>query len=388
MNIYAIILLAGILGGYASDLNAVASKPVVDGSVGESAAPPEEEYLGMENFVKVVNKLNKEENGAYLVLGDKGWPLFGSAGRVSGPNYQQQFKLRYLGITRGMHRFQDKRWAFLDMDANEDELSNGLFYTSMMKGRAVLRANVDDKAMWNKLEKCVRNTFLYIVDDFDLLATRYSTRSSLKERLDGIWHVLKSGGVLVTQLRRGKLTINEARNICEKFDVYITDDVFLSVCNGYMAQPYVYEMGVDPYYWCVRYWINHVKDDVKLNVLSAKDKGFLENLKKRSVSGKRLDGTFYKSTKSLVDEVDGKTVYEDNGSYKVELVRKMASTWKVDTLLENVERLEKVGAEFLSSYPENVAEAREKQDVCLSGNEYLGGTYLIFRKKIATVEGE
>ncbi|MDR1334235.1 MAG: hypothetical protein LBJ71_03390 [Holosporaceae bacterium] len=371
MNTYAIaiILLVGIFGGYVSDLNAVGSKPVVD----ESAAPSGEEYPGMENFVKIVRELNKEGNGAYLVLGDEGWPIldFVTASKVKYTRYMG-FMLSKTGLM-GVPRFPDKRWAFLDMSA---DVSNEL-----LEGRAVLRGNVCDKAMWAQLENSLSDTFLYIADDFNVVvggwgnsALEKNFPASVKERLDGIWNVLKPGGVLVTQLCERKLTFDEARDICDKFDVYMTDDVFLSVYGGYMAQPCHYERGVNPYYHCVRYWIDHVDDDVKLSVLSDEDKAILRGLKEELgeeelVSGGALGESLYKATGSVVDRVG-------------DIIRKMAPTWKVDTLLKGVDKLKKVDAEFLFNYPDNIVKERNlDMNVCFAECGTFWRTHLIFRKK-------
>jgi hypothetical protein len=74
----------------------------------------------------------------------------------------------------------------------------------------------------------------------------------------------------------------------------------------------------------------------------------------------------------------------------MKIVRKVASTWKVDTLFERIDELEKNGAgsesvkglkkidaEFLSNYWKNVTEAHGNQERYYR----LWGTYLIFRKK-------
>ncbi|MDR1334181.1 MAG: hypothetical protein LBJ71_03110 [Holosporaceae bacterium] len=340
MKRYAIILLAGILGGYVSDLNAV-DFTNVGGNVesGRFAAFPGEEYPGMMTFVNTVLDLDKEGRGVYLVLGDKGY---------------------HDDEVRGGIRFCDKRWVFLDIDANA--------YDPGLRGRAVLKADVSDKVMWNILEEYISNTFLYIVDDFNLLATCYCSQSSLKERIDGIWHVLMPGGVLVTQLFGQKLKPDEARDICGKFNVYVTDDVFLSICCGSEAQPIYHSRGVDNYYQCVHYWIHHVDDDVKLNVLSAEDKEILRRVN-GSVSGSIMDGSLLMATREVVDEADG-------------IVRKMVPTWKVDTLLESLDGFEGKNAEFLAGYPENMAGTTEaRQNVLQARYQHLWGTYLIFQKK-------
>ncbi|MDR1334236.1 MAG: hypothetical protein LBJ71_03395 [Holosporaceae bacterium] len=373
MNTYAILLLAGILGGYASDLYAVVdSKPVVD----ESAASSEKEYPGMEKFAANVRRLNQGGKDVYLVLGDKGRPVFNSV-IVSQDEYDRassQLRATYA-LTRGIHRFPEQQWAFLDQEAGEyaDDSDDSEYYE-----RAVLGGDIYDGAMWSQLKKSLSNTFLYIVDDFNLLANGQcfigiSNSNSLKERLDGIWHILKPGGVLVTQLcsQGNQLTLAEAQDLCNnKFDVYMTDDIFLSVHCGYMAQPYIRAAGLDPYYYCVRYWVNHVDDKKLKDQLSDKEKEILKSLEKKRARG--MDGeSLYYSSERIVGNM-------------AELIRKMAPTWKVDTLLKSVEEFEKVSAEFLFNYPNNVIKERKLNEYlswCLRGGGSFWGTYLIFRKK-------
>jgi hypothetical protein len=209
-----------------------------------------------------------------------------------------------------------------------------------------------------------------------------------------IWNVLTEGGILVSAFNRAcLLDFESAQTIFEKFDVFITDDVYSCVQYGYVAPTWNRSLTVHPFYFCLRFFAKHREDERLRDVLTQEEFHELEVIEGEI---KQEEEIFEGENRPLDEQLfsfRGKT-WDFVGRAQT-IIRKLAENWTINYLLDKLKNPDTTNTLLHLTDPQKLMEYTSGRN-CYYGfkdiwkpykfsyaaSNECPGVYAIFRKKV------
>jgi hypothetical protein len=206
----------------------------------------------------------------FLVISDSGRAHFNHPEIREGDSNHPSYVSDHRDLGEPTHRFWEIYWAFVDPLFGTG--GGDLDFSGKSNERVGLRGDACDPRTWELISASLPGEVLYIVDDFYSMSLLKSENICPITR--SIYDVLSPGGMFVSALSFAKISIDDACFVCGLFDVFISDDVYSMVQQGYVAPAWNRDRSVNPFFYCLRFFAQHPSDR-RLARLSSSAKGLL-----------------------------------------------------------------------------------------------------------------